>query len=113
MANPVCLAPLFRLVTVCQSNLADGDLEEVDALLGCPVFLPKAEAFDSMKDLSRSMKDVVCGSLFMTINWFREVINSFATMDSSEMKAKVTRPTNINWCGLSCEMGAQIKRIAQ
>jgi len=32
--SPVCLAPHFRLLQMCEGRQHDGDLEEIDALLG-------------------------------------------------------------------------------
>uniref|UniRef100_A0A0B7AU15 Fanconi anemia group D2 protein n=1 Tax=Arion vulgaris TaxID=1028688 RepID=A0A0B7AU15_9EUPU len=85
----LCLAPLFRLVTICELRQSDGDLESIDALLGCPMLMIKPSVYDNMESLSTQEKDLVCASLFFCINWFREVINSFASMTDPEMKGKV------------------------
>lgn len=65
-------------------------------LTGCPMFLPKTEVIDKMESLSTKEKDVICSSLFHALNWFREVVNAFATQIDPEMKGKViTRLHNI------------------
>lgn len=63
---------------------------------GCPMFLPKTDVIDKMESLSTKEKDVICSSLFHALNWFREVVNAFATQIDPEMKGKViTRLHNI------------------
>lgn len=63
---------------------------------GCPIFLPKTDIIDKMESLSTKEKDVICSSLFHALNWFREVVNAFATQIDPEMKGKViTRLHNI------------------
>jgi Fanconi anemia group D2 protein len=49
-----------------------------------------------MASLSLKEKDVICTTLFHALNWFREVVNAFATQIHPEMKGKViTRLHNI------------------
>lgn len=63
---------------------------------GCPMFLPKTDVIDKMESLSTKEKDVICSSLFHALNWFREIVNAFATQIDPEMKGKViTRLHNI------------------
>ena len=83
------MCPLFHLVTVCTKKQNNGDLESIDALLGCAVSIPESDIAEKMSGLGQREKDVVCASLFLCINWFREVINSFASIDTAEVKAKV------------------------
>ena len=62
------LCPHLRLLQVCTRMLNDNALDNVDALLGCPVLLyPQSmiEEFVLLKD-----KDPVCLSVFQTINWY-------------------------------------------
>ncbi|XP_069142684.1 Fanconi anemia group D2 protein-like [Argopecten irradians] len=93
--DPVCLSPHFRLLQICEEK-QQGDLTNVDALLGCPLLLPTPESFDKISSLSRKEKEIVCSSLFTGLNWFREVVNAFAPQDDLEMKGKViTRLQNI------------------
>ncbi|RUS82660.1 hypothetical protein EGW08_009563 [Elysia chlorotica] len=87
--SPLCLAPLFRLITRCEMLQSDGDLGNIDALLGCPILMLSPDLCDRLPSLSLKEKDVVCTSLFFCSNWAREVVNSFASMDNDEMKGKV------------------------
>lgn len=60
------------------------------------MFLPKTDLIDKMESLSTKEKDVICSSLFHALNWFREIVNAFATQIDPEMKGKViTRLHNI------------------
>lgn len=60
------------------------------------MFLPKTDVIDKMESLSTKEKDVICSSLFHALNWFREIVNAFATQIDPEMKGKViTRLHNI------------------
>lgn len=94
-ADPVCLSPHFRLLRMCEQR-QNGNMDNIDALLGCPIFLPKTDIIDKMESLSTKEKDVICSSLFHALNWFREVVNAFATQIDPEMKGKViTRLHNI------------------
>ncbi|XP_055999179.1 Fanconi anemia group D2 protein-like isoform X3 [Ostrea edulis] len=93
--DPICLSPHFRLLRMCEQR-QNRNLDNIDALLGCPIFLPKSEVMDKMESLSMKEKDVICTSLFHALNWFREVVNAFATQIDPEMKGKViTRLHNI------------------
>ncbi|XP_061195193.1 Fanconi anemia group D2 protein-like [Saccostrea echinata] len=93
--DPVCLSPHFRLLRMCEQR-QNGNLDEIDAVLGCPIFLPKSEVIDKIESLSTKEKDIICTALFHALNWFREIINAFATQIDPEMKGKViTRLHNI------------------
>ncbi|KAI0237248.1 Fanconi anemia group D2 protein [Lamellibrachia satsuma] len=87
--SPVSLAPHFRLLQMCEGRQHDGDLEEIDALLGCPLYLPCPEVADKLGCLNQGEKQILCHSLFLAVNWFREVVNAFASQTDTEMKAKV------------------------
>ncbi|KAG1473756.1 hypothetical protein G6F56_000766 [Rhizopus delemar] len=58
----------------CEKQLNDGSLEGVNALSGCSVLL-----FDSQNLDELSSEEIIdaCDILFYTINWFREILNSF------------------------------------
>lgn len=87
--SPLCLAPLFRLITRCEMLQSEGDLENIDALLGCPILMLNPDLYEKLSSLNVKEKDVVCNSLFFCNNWAREVVNSFASMSSEDMKGKV------------------------
>ncbi|XP_068598556.1 Fanconi anemia group D2 protein [Brachionichthys hirsutus] len=96
--SPLCLAPFFRLLRLCEEKRHNGDLEEIDALLGCPLILTNMDAVEKMESMSKAEREFLCTLLFLTINWFREVINSFCTQKDVEMKMKVmTRLQNITY----------------
>lgn len=54
------------------------------------------EVYDKLESLSQKEKEFLCDNLFLSLNWFREVVNAFANQVDPEMKAKViTRLHNI------------------
>ncbi|KAL4655975.1 Fanconi anemia group D2 protein [Arapaima gigas] len=96
--SPLCLASFFRLLRLCEENQHKGDLEEIDALLGCPVVLTDLEVVEKVESLSKSEREFLCSLLFYTINWFREIVNAFSHQNDPEMKMKVvTRLQNITY----------------
>ncbi|XP_077307692.1 Fanconi anemia group D2 protein [Lithobates pipiens] len=98
LVSPLCLSPFFRLLRLCIEDEFKGNLDEIDALLGCPVYLTDLDVIDKMNSLSRQEREFLCSLLFFTINWFREVINAFCMQANADMKGKVlTRLQNITW----------------
>ncbi|XP_029288541.1 Fanconi anemia group D2 protein [Cottoperca gobio] len=96
--SPLCLSPFFRLLRLCEEKQHQGDLEEIDALLGCPLILTDMDVLEKMESLSKAEREFLCTLLFHTINWFREVINAFCGQKETEMKMKVmTRLQNITY----------------
>ncbi|XP_034539766.1 Fanconi anemia group D2 protein [Notolabrus celidotus] len=96
--SPLCLSPFFRLLRLCEEKQHQGDLEEIDALLGCPVILTDMDVLEKTESLSKTEREFLCTLLFHTINWFREVVNAFCRQKDIEMKMKVmTRLQNITY----------------
>ncbi|KAG7219243.1 hypothetical protein INR49_019191 [Caranx melampygus] len=96
--SPLCLSPFFRLLRLCEEKQHHGDLEEIDALLGCPLILTDMDVVEKMDSLSKPEREFLCTLLFHTINWFREVVNAFCKLKETEMKMKVmTRLQNITY----------------
>ncbi|XP_070758514.1 Fanconi anemia group D2 protein [Enoplosus armatus] len=96
--SPLCLSPFFRLLRLCEEKQHQGDLEEIDALLGCPLILTDMDVVEKTESLSKAEREFLCSLLFYTINWFREVINAFCRQKEIEMKMKVmTRLQNITY----------------
>uniref|UniRef100_A0A3P9NXE1 FA complementation group D2 n=1 Tax=Poecilia reticulata TaxID=8081 RepID=A0A3P9NXE1_POERE len=94
--SPLCLSPFFRLLRLCEEKRHQGDLEEIDALVGCPLILTNMDVVDKVDSLSKAEREFLCTLLFHTINWFREVVNAFCKQKETEMKMKVmTRLQNI------------------
>ncbi|XP_028398344.1 Fanconi anemia group D2 protein-like isoform X2 [Dendronephthya gigantea] len=86
---PVCSAPHFRLLRVCEQNRNKGKLEGIDALLGCPVVMFKMEEILlTFNKQSIQDRELVCSSLFYCLNWYRELVNAFSTETDPEMKGK-------------------------
>lgn len=75
---------------MCVSAQNDGDLSDIDAVIGCPVWLPKRQVLEKLEPLSSNEKNVVCATLFYCANWFRELINAFAGQVSPENKNRVS-----------------------
>ncbi|XP_011472951.1 Fanconi anemia group D2 protein [Oryzias latipes] len=96
--SPLCLSPFFRLLRLCEEKRHQGDLEEIDALLGCPLILADMDVVEKVESLSKAERDFLCALLFHAINWFREVVNAFCKQTETEMKMKVmTRLQNITY----------------
>ncbi|XP_048586773.1 Fanconi anemia group D2 protein isoform X2 [Nematostella vectensis] len=93
-----CLAPHFRLLRTCEQSQHKGDLEGIDALLGCPLVSYKADMMEQMETLTQQDRDVICSALFYTVNWFREVVNAFSTQSDPEMRGKTLSRLNDITC---------------
>ena len=94
------LAPEFRLMHVCEKFLQSGSMDEIEAILGCPLALFDSSATTgAFHDLSVAGRDLVIHGLFHAINWFRELINAFsneASTTTQSTKSKVvTRLANM------------------
>lgn len=89
LVSPLCLTPYFRLLRLCVERQHNGNLEEIDGLLDCPLFLTDLEPEERLDSMSAKEKSFMCSLIFLTINWFREVVNAFCRQASPEMKGKV------------------------
>ncbi|CAO2606161.1 Fanconi anemia group D2 protein homolog [Lemmus lemmus] len=89
--SPLCLASHFRLLRLCVARQHNGNLDEIDGLLDCPLFLPDLEPGEKMESMSAKERSLMCSLTFLTFNWFREVVNAFCQQTSPEMKGKVLR----------------------
>ncbi|NWI13995.1 FACD2 protein, partial [Crypturellus soui] len=96
VVSPICLSPSFRLLRLYTGEQNNGSLEEIDALLGCPLYLTDLEVEMKLDSLSKQEREFLCSLLFHALNWFREVVNAFCQQQDAEMKGKVlTRLQNI------------------
>ncbi|KAJ8259796.1 hypothetical protein GJAV_G00173550 [Gymnothorax javanicus] len=111
--SPLCLASFFRLLRLCEEQQHQGDLEEIDALLGCPLILMDLDVVEKAESLSRSEREFLCSLLFYTINWFREVVNAFCRQKDPEMKMKVltSRLQNITLPTVRAELDSSGQHI--
>uniref|UniRef100_A0A2K6PKU0 FA complementation group D2 n=1 Tax=Rhinopithecus roxellana TaxID=61622 RepID=A0A2K6PKU0_RHIRO len=73
LVSPLCLAPYFRLLRLCVERQHNGNLEEIDGLLDCPIFLTDLEPGERLESMSAKERAFMCSLLFLTLNWFREV----------------------------------------
>ncbi|XP_069792709.1 Fanconi anemia group D2 protein isoform X2 [Narcine bancroftii] len=87
--SPVSLASFFRLLRLCEEVQHNGNLEEIDALLGCPLYLTNLELVEKVESLSKQERELLCSLLFHALNWFREIVNGFCKQQDTEMKGKV------------------------
>ncbi|CAG8433679.1 11261_t:CDS:10 [Ambispora gerdemannii] len=74
----MCISSMFKLMQACEK--ADKDsLDDIDALLGSGIVMyKKNEDHSEQTNNANVTQDVICDSLFIAINWFREIINSFS-----------------------------------
>ncbi|XP_067908185.1 Fanconi anemia group D2 protein isoform X3 [Heterodontus francisci] len=87
--SPVSLASFFRLLRFCEEMQHNGNLEDIDALLGCPLYVTNLELVEKVESLSKQERELLCSLLFHALNWFREVVNAFCKQQDTEMKGKV------------------------
>lgn len=68
-----------------------GNLETINALLGCAIFIPKLgdeNLFDVYSDEQASQ---VLDVLYYTVNWMRVSISAFVTQDEPMIRRKVPK----------------------
>lgn len=82
------LSPLFQLVQTLHYKQHDGTLSTIDALLGCPVIMPKFDV-DLIEDMDNATINNILDCLIHCENWFRELLNAFATQDDDALKTKI------------------------
>ncbi|XP_036911502.1 Fanconi anemia group D2 protein isoform X1 [Sturnira hondurensis] len=87
--SPLCLAPYFRLLRLCVEKQHNGSLEEIDGLLDCPILLTDLDPGEGLESMSDKEHSFMCSLIYLTLNWFREVVNAFCRQTSPEMKGKV------------------------
>ncbi|XP_015929151.1 Fanconi anemia group D2 protein [Parasteatoda tepidariorum] len=87
VASPLKLAPMFRLLRMFR-EVQDGNLEQIDALLGCSIMLPDLR-IQKFSVLSTAEKHLLLNTLFYCINWVRENINAFATTTDVDIRCNV------------------------
>lgn len=74
----------MRVLHYRQNN---GQLDGIEAVLGCPVVMPD---FD-IEDLDTNQVKQVADCFFHCINWFREILSAFVTMKISTVRTKVIK----------------------
>lgn len=86
----VRLIPHFRLMSKCISKQQGGNLEDIDAVLGCPIWIVnEADTYDKCESLSSHELSVMCDIYFYSLNFFRELVNTFSISNDTEDRKKV------------------------
>ena len=62
------LIPTFRLLSKSVMAKCKGDLEEIDAVLGCGVWIFPKDVINNIRDLSVVEKNAICATLFYVTN---------------------------------------------
>ncbi|XP_034837350.1 Fanconi anemia group D2 protein [Maniola hyperantus] len=86
--NMLILSPLFQLVQALHVRKYNGDLSQIDALLGCPVVMPAFDV-DSIEDMSSDAISHILDCQIHCANWFREILNAFAAHNDDVLKSKL------------------------
>ncbi|CAH2105065.1 unnamed protein product [Euphydryas editha] len=84
----IILSPLFQLVQVLHRRKYNGDLSSIDALLGCPVIMPVFD-IDYIENMSNTTISNILDCYVHCVNWFRELLNGFATQNDPALKSKI------------------------
>ncbi|KAG9294638.1 hypothetical protein G9A89_008117 [Geosiphon pyriformis] len=89
----ICLCSMFKLMQACEKSLR-GSLDDIGGLLTDGIIMFDKDADD---DFGKFTQDTACNSLFIAINWFREVINTFCgDIHEEESRGKIiTRLQNV------------------
>ncbi|KAG6447992.1 Fanconi anemia group D2 protein [Manduca sexta] len=84
------LSPLFQLVQTLHFKQNNGNLASIDALLGCPVIMPKYD-IDAIEDMDSAKVSNILDCHVHSVNWFRELLNAFATQQDESLKTKTLK----------------------
>ncbi|KAL6563004.1 hypothetical protein OROHE_005591 [Orobanche hederae] len=79
--SPLQVLPtMFVLLSVVERLANQGSLGGIDALLGCPLYLPSSKLFSelSWQSLTAKQKQIIILSLYYAANWMRELLNVFS-----------------------------------
>ena len=74
----------FRLLAACVAAWTPPDLDPIEELLRCPILAPTDDVVLKCDSLSNREKNVACATLFYCANWFRELLNAFASAAAEE-----------------------------
>ncbi|XP_055608501.1 Fanconi anemia group D2 protein homolog [Uranotaenia lowii] len=84
---------MFKLMKTLQLIRYDGNLESINALLGCAIIVPSFYNEPDEKNLVETYEENVCRQVldayFYTANWFRELINAFLLQTDPLLHRKV------------------------
>jgi hypothetical protein len=85
------IAPQLRLVYTLASLCHDGSLDEIDAVIGCPLRLPLRSIVDNFGSLPTSSQRIVLVALLSGYSWMVEIVNGFSLQTNCELRAKCLR----------------------
>ncbi|XP_068628553.1 Fanconi anemia group D2 protein [Battus philenor] len=87
----VCiLSSLFKLVQSTHYRKHNGNLSSIDALLGCPIIMPQFN-IDIIEDMETSKISSIIDCLLHCDNWFRELLNAFASQKDCYLREKILK----------------------
>ena len=90
----------------CISKQENGKLEDIDAVLGCPIWMVTEDTYDKLESLTTQELNILCDANFYCLNFFRELVNTFSESTDEEDKKKVIiRLKNI------CHVQDKLKKI--
>ena len=72
------LIPHFRLLSKCIAKQQNGCMQDLDAVLGCTIWMIPDDTYDKLESLSNQELNTLCDANFYCLNWFRELINTFS-----------------------------------
>ena len=92
-SSVMCLPSHFHLLRTCTYLVNNGDLEDIDALLGCPVVMCTADQLrpEAFQGLGEPVRSSICLALFLCLNWYLESVCAFAGVDDTDMQWKVMK----------------------
>ncbi|GBP16238.1 Fanconi anemia group D2 protein [Eumeta japonica] len=89
------LSPLIQLVSTAYFKQCNGNLSNIDALLGCPVVMPKYD-IELIEDMEDDKISNILDCLIHCSNWFRELLNAFVIQtDDMDIPTILKRILNI------------------
>lgn len=88
------MVPNLRLLWSLTSLKHNGDLNDIDALIGCPMKLPSRSQVESFGSLSSLEKRQTLLALFSAFNWVAELLNAFSNQANVEMYSKCLERLN-------------------
>ena len=73
-------------------------MDDLDAVLGCPIWMIPDETYDKLDSISNQELNALCDANFYCLNWFRELINTFSKdekQDYEDRRKVIVRLKNI------------------
>ncbi|KAJ8902489.1 hypothetical protein NDN08_006892 [Rhodosorus marinus] len=83
------LCPLIELLCETTKRLASGSLDDTDAILGCPLWMPADSVLDSLSDQAMPVQVAAATSLLLAAMWIRCIVNAFSTSTSADIQGAI------------------------